>query len=178
MKSTAPTITQRQFPCKQCGANLRFAPGTRSLKCPYCGTLNEIAETVERIEELDFNAHFANCCTEDQMEERVTVRCNTCGAETTLAPNVTADRCPFCGSGIVAHGSSKKLVKPKSQLPFHVTQQQAGQSFRSWIGSLWFAPTELRKRPEESQIVGVYIPCWTYDSNTISNYSGERGDDY
>jgi hypothetical protein len=112
------------------------------------------------------------------MAERVVVRCNTCGAETTLAPNVTADRCPFCGSGIVAHGASKKLIKPRSLLPFHITREQAGQSFRQWIAGLWFAPSELHKRAEESQIVGVYIPCWTYDTDTTSDYTGQRGDDY
>src|SRR5687768_10436874 len=149
---TAPApASQRQFPCKECGANLQFAPGTRSLKCPYCGALNEIAPDCSgSVDELDLNAYFRDCCGEDQMQERVTVRCNTCGAETTLAPNVTADRCPFCGSGIVAHGSSKKLIKPKSLLPFHITKEQASQSFRSWIASRWFAPSELHRRAEES----------------------------
>jgi hypothetical protein len=112
------------------------------------------------------------------MVERVTVRCSTCGAETTLSPNVTADRCPFCGGGIVAEGSSKKIIRPKSVLPFHITHEQAAQSFKDWIASRWFAPSELTRRAERSQIAGVYIPAWTYDSNTTSDYTGERGDDY
>src|SRR6188768_2833815 len=125
MEAAPAAPLQRQFPCKECGANLQFAPGTRSLKCPYCGALNEVpSEPTDAVEEQDFNAYFKDCCGEDQMEDRVTVRCNTCGAETTLAPNVTADRCPFCGAGIVAQGSSKKLIKPKSLLPFHVTKEQ------------------------------------------------------
>src|SRR3954470_8147671 len=87
------TATQRQFPCKHCGANLQFAPGTTSLKCPYCGTLNEIPQSTQAVEELDFNNYFRDCCREEDLTERVTVKCTTCGAETTLAPNVTADRC-------------------------------------------------------------------------------------
>src|SRR5687767_12331558 len=100
---------QRQFPCKNCGANLQFAPGTTSLVCPYCGTTNEIAAPTlaERVEELDLTAHLH----EEDYQEQITVKCGTCGAETTLAPNVTAGRCPFCGGGIVAQGSSKKLIK-------------------------------------------------------------------
>jgi DNA-directed RNA polymerase subunit RPC12/RpoP len=170
--------SQRQFPCKQCGANLQFAPGTKSLQCPYCGTLNDIPESTEAVQELDLNAYFRDCCGEDQLHEQITVRCSTCGAETTLAPNVTSGRCPFCGGGIVAQGSSKKLLKPKSLLPFRITHEQAGASFKQWIGSLWFAPSELTRRAESSQITGVYIPCWTYDAGTTTYYTGQRGDDY
>lgn len=178
MTSTAPDA-QRQFPCKNCGANLQFAPGTRALECPYCGTMNEIAPAagepaVAAVQELDFAAHLR----EEDLHEQITVRCGTCGAETTLAPNVTAGRCPFCGGGIVAQGASKKSIKPQSLLPFHVTHEQAGQSFRRWIGSLWFAPGELKRRAERAQIAGVYIPCWTYDAATTSHYTGQRGDDY
>lgn len=181
--SPAPPA-QRQFPCKQCGANLQFAPGTLSLKCPYCGAMNEIPPAAgedgaaQRVEELGLNQYFQDCCADEDMQERVTVRCTTCGAETTLAPNVTADRCPFCGTGIVAEGSSKKIIRPKSLLPFHVTKDQATGQFRTWIGGLWFAPSELKNRAEAAQIAGVYIPCWTYDANTQSDYTGQRGDHY
>ena len=177
-KDTDAPAAQHQFPCKQCGANLQFQPGTRTLKCPYCGAVNEIPQDSTAVEEQDYAAVFRDCCREEQMQERLTVRCTTCGAETTLAPNVTAQRCPFCGSGIVAQGTSKKLIKPNSLLPFAITYDQAAGQFRQWIGSLWFAPNELQRRAEASQIVGVYIPAWTYDANTTSDYTGERGDDY
>ncbi len=178
MTSPAPSPTQRQFPCKQCGANLQFAPGTESLQCPYCGAANEIPRSDEAVVEQDFNEAFRNCCREEDMTEQVVVRCSTCGAETTLAPNITADRCPFCGGGIVAEGSSKKVIRPKSLLPFHITHDQAGQTFKQWIGSRWFAPSELKRRAEREQIVGVYVPAWTYDANTTSDYTGQRGDNY
>jgi DNA-directed RNA polymerase subunit RPC12/RpoP len=178
MDSASVAPTQRQFSCKQCGANLQFTPGTTSLTCTYCGTRNEITTTDQTVEEQDFDRYFRDCCLEDQMTERLTVKCTTCGAETTLAPNITSDRCAFCGSPIVGEGSSKKLIRPKSLLPFHITREQASGSFRAWIASLWFAPSELARRAEAAQIAGVYIPCWTYDSATQSVYAGERGDDY
>jgi DNA-directed RNA polymerase subunit RPC12/RpoP len=176
MEMTASGTQQHQFPCKNCGANLVFAPGTTSLVCPYCGATNEIAPPTpaDVVEELDFNANLS----QEDLQDQITVRCATCGAETTLAPNVTAGRCPFCGGGIVAQGSSKKTIKPKSLLPFRITHEQAGESFKRWIGSLWFAPSELRRRADRAQITGVYIPCWTYDCGTTSDYMGQRGDDY
>ena len=178
MNTSTPPPTQRQFPCKECGANLVFIPGTNALKCPYCGTMNEIEQSDEAVVELDFNRQFGDLAGAAETEERLTVRCDTCGAETTLAANRTADRCPFCGAAIVAQATSKRLIKPKSLLPFRVTDREAAQMFKDWIGSRWFAPSELKHRAERSQINGVYIPCWTYDSDTTSPYTGERGEDY
>ena len=55
MSSAAPNAAaQNQFPCKQCGASLEFAPGTESLKCPYCGADTRIASVPQIIAELDF----------------------------------------------------------------------------------------------------------------------------
>ena len=33
---------QNEIGCKNCGAKLKFAPGTDSLECQFCGALNEI----------------------------------------------------------------------------------------------------------------------------------------
>ncbi|MEO6434139.1 MAG: hypothetical protein ABIP55_00030 [Tepidisphaeraceae bacterium] len=169
---------QRQFPCKHCGANLVFAPGTNALTCSYCGTANEIEQSTEAVEELDYQRQLADLESGEETEERLTVRCNTCGAETSLAANRTADRCPFCGGGIIAQATSKRLIKPKAVLPFRITHAEAGRMFKEWIASRWFAPTELKNRAAREQINGVYIPCWTYDAFTTSHYTGERGDDY
>lgn len=152
-------------------------PGTHSLVCPYCGMSNEIAPSNERIEELDFTRHL-DAIPPEQMLETLAVRCNTCGAETTLKPNVTASRCPFCGSAIVAQAVSRRLIKPRGLLPFHVTQEEAGELFKQWIASRWFAPGALRRRAERANIDGVYMPAWTYDADTTTRYTGERGEDY
>ena len=49
----------KTFPCTGCGARLSFAPGTRELRCEYCGTANAIAEDDGRVEELDFNTYLS-----------------------------------------------------------------------------------------------------------------------
>jgi predicted RNA-binding Zn-ribbon protein involved in translation (DUF1610 family) len=177
MEAPSQQQTHRQFPCTNCGANLQFAPGTHALACPYCGTTNQIAASTERVEELDYRAALATVPPEE-LHEQLAVRCNTCGAETTLKPNVTASRCPFCGSAIVAQAMSRRLIKPQALLPFHVTHDQAGELFKRWVASRWFAPSELRHRAERAEINGVYMPAWTYDSDTTTHYTGQRGDDY
>lgn len=169
---------QRQFPCKNCGANLRFEPGQSTLKCPYCQVENEIPLSFEAIEEIDFRATLANLASSQVTEETLTVKCTACGAESSLDPSVTADRCAFCGSPIVTQGHPHRQIRPKSLLPFHVRREQADAAFKRWLDSLWFAPNDLKKFAYAGSLKGVYIPYWTYDSDTDSHYTGQRGDDY
>ncbi|MFQ5920035.1 MAG: hypothetical protein ACE5I4_08360, partial [Thermoplasmata archaeon] len=41
------------YPCTACGASLEFAPGTRSMECPYCGAQNQIEVDLTKVEEHD-----------------------------------------------------------------------------------------------------------------------------
>jgi len=181
MKATSPPPLPRdkQFPCVNCGAHLQFVPGTNSLVCPYCGTNNPIPAKFEVIEELDFREHLARLERGDALIETLTVTCDACGAQTTLDPNVTAGRCPFCASPIVTSAAhSQRQIRPRSLLPFHISHKQAMDSFRRWLEGLWFAPSDLRRRYEDSGINGIYLPAWTYDADTESDYTGQRGEDY
>ncbi len=177
----APPITgsQKQFRCKNCGADLVFAPGTDSLVCPHCGTENQIPKTAtEPIEEEDFHATLANLADNAQLQDTLTVKCNSCGAESQFKGDVVSNKCAFCGAPIVATAHSKKQIKPKSLLPFLITKDRASDAFRQWVASLWFAPSALSRTAERSGIDGAYIPAWTYDSDTSSDYTGQRGDYY
>ncbi len=170
---------QKQFPCQQCGAKLDFEPGTTSLKCSYCGFENAIPQSEEQIEELDFRAFLAQAANEQETHEAQRVKCEKCAAETTMPPDTTSGICPFCGANLVFAGKSSRLIKPKYILPFKVTQKQAFEDFRKWIKGLWFAPGDLKRYAQsEGKLAGVYVPFWTYDSDTTSFYRGERGDHY
>jgi DNA-directed RNA polymerase subunit RPC12/RpoP len=178
--STPPSLPpkQRQFPCTQCGADLVFAPGTDSLQCPYCGTANTIPASGEQVQEQDYLSELAQLSVDQPTVEVLAVHCDVCGAESTLKPNVTATKCPFCGSGIVATGASKKLIKPQSLLPFRITLSDANERFSNWIRGLWFLPTKLKKHTDAAGLDGMYLPCWTYDCITDTQYTGQRGDYY
>lgn len=168
-----------QFPCKSCGAKLEFSPGTDALKCPYCGHENMIPKSEEDIEELDFRKYLSQAVSEEEMEEEQRVKCNACGAESSLDPNITMSHCPFCGTQLMAEAKTSRLLKPKSLLPFKVDKRTAMDQFRSWVAGLWFAPGDLKRYARtESGLRGMYIPYWTYDTDTWSYYTGERGDDY
>ncbi len=169
----------KSFKCANCAAKMEFVPGADAQECPYCGHENPIPKSEEDIKELDFRSYLAKLSDSEQTEEHLTVQCDDCGAETTTEPNVTARDCPFCGSHIVSTASSTKHVKPRSLLPFKVTHKEGRERFAKWIAGLWFAPNSLKNvARQDDKLAGMYVPYWTYDSDTTSFYRGERGEHY
>lgn len=179
MDSTSTSQTLR-FPCQSCGAYLVFKPGTHHLTCEYCGADNVIEDSQETIQELDFKDFLAKSSPETETQQVAVVKCNACGAESSLKPGITSDNCPFCGSAlVVGTGSLSTQLKPKSLLPFKIDQKTAFGKFKGWLSSLWFAPNDLVKFADnQERLSGMYIPYWTYDCETDSNYTGQRGDYY
>ena len=167
----------KTFPCKSCGARLSFAPGTKTLACGYCGAVNDIPKNSEEIQELDFETYLTALAGKQESHEQVHVKCTNCGAEQTLAANLFAGQCSFCATPIVAQGYANRLVKPKSLIPFRIARNVAQDEFRKWIRGRWLAPSELKKyaQGDSAGINGVYLPYWTYDCDTHSDYSGARG---
>jgi hypothetical protein len=107
------------------------------------------------------------------------VKCEKCGAEQNLPENVFAAECAFCGASIVSKGYASRLIKPKSLIPFQVDRRHAQESFRTWVRGLWLAPGELKKYAQsDASMQGTYLPFWTYDCRTSSDYDGQRGEYY
>lgn len=180
VESSAPNRGDglQRFPCGQCGAKLVYKPGTASLKCEYCGFENQIPQTEAHIQELDFQGYLSKLAATEETSEHATVKCNACGAEIDKPPGKDAFACPFCGSDIVATAKSQKLIKPKALLPFRIEQEEVRARFKHWVRKLWFAPNELKKFNRTERLAGIYIPYWTYDCQTISAYTGQRGEHY
>ena len=50
---------------------------------------------------------------------------------------------------------------------------------KDWLGSLWFAPNGLQAYARKGrQMDGIYVPYWTYDAQSDTRYTGERGTVY
>ena len=178
-------MTTRSYPCHSCGANLEFAPGQYALRCPYCGTENTlerpaVEQTEQAVEELDYAAYLAQAAGHEPAIERQTVKCPACGAASQLPANVTADRCPFCAAPLIASDAyAGRTLRPRAVAPFVIPEVRARQQFRDWIKGLWFAPNALKKAYRAATgLKGIYLPYWTYDSDTYTPYQGERGDHY
>ena len=110
---------------------------------------------------------------------QLTTQCENCAAEFSFEQNIHSGNCPFCGTPIVTKTENIRSITPKSVVPFNITEQQAKARYSQWLQGLWFAPSKLKQfAHEESGLTGVYVPYWTYDSQTKTRYQGERGDSY
>ena len=179
-KAINPKQSTLQFPCQQCGAVLKYAPGTKHLVCQHCGTENLIELRAAKIEEYDLHQALQQL-TASRLEPTAapSIHCNECGAGFQFEAKNHAGECPFCGSPIVATTAEIKPIQPKSLLPFSIDETSARQRFKNWITSLWFAPNAVKKYARsDTKLTGVYLPFWTFDSHTTSSYRGERGDVY
>ncbi|MEK6283656.1 MAG: TFIIB-type zinc ribbon-containing protein [Acidobacteriota bacterium] len=180
---TDPSLPQKiqRYPCPECGADLLYEPSDGFLSCPYCGHKEAIPTSAEQVEERSFEQYLQ--IRPEQLEQlarnALEVQCQSCGATVTFTPPEVARQCDFCGVQIVAQAkSADPILAPSGVLPFCTTQQQANVGLSKWLKSRWFAPSALKHFARPDSIHGVYLPFWTYDTNTTSHYTGERGEHY
>lgn len=173
------TMDETDRKCPQCGGVMDFDPTTNNLKCPYCDYEEEIKldeEAPTEAEELDFFAaeHTAN---KDWGVETKTVLCEACGAESVYDALETSGICPFCGSNQVMEAQAKDTIAPGGVVPFKVNDKQAAEYFQKWISRQFFCPKLAKDSARPDRFQGIYLPYWTFDSNTRTSYNGEYGID-
>jgi DNA-directed RNA polymerase subunit RPC12/RpoP len=177
--SGAARPEQHRFPCPTCGADLRYAPELDRLKCAHCGHEEAIPEHRGAIPELDLRAVERNALPAAETEEIRVAQCPSCGAQIEFDADIHARECPFCASPIVTDTGVQRQIKPQAQLPFLLSEDQARAAMNKWLGRLWFAPSDLRAYARAGRAMqGMYVPYWTYDAETRSRYTGQRGTVY
>jgi hypothetical protein len=90
-----------------------------------------------------------------------------------------ASQCPFCATPVVIGTGTNRQIKPQAVIPFQLDERKARAEMANWLGSLWFAPNGLVAYARKGRALsGIYVPHWTFDANTRSAYSGQRGTYY
>ncbi len=164
--------------CPNCGATVVFDPAKGCMHCDYCGYTCELpqADAENDICEMDFEAalHTGSFNWGEQKKE---VQCKQCGAVTVYDALETAAICPFCGSTSVMPAATENTIAPGAVCPFTVTKDQAGERFTKWLKRKLFAPKKAKKNACPEAFQGIYLPYWTYDTHTTSNFTGRAGYD-
>lgn len=177
-----PKSDKLDLNCEQCSAHLLYQPGDKHLTCPYCQHEHEIdcADDTTVIKESDLESYLANAEKSAPRETIKTVQCTICSAETTIDENIQSSTCPFCASPILADAAiESRRIQPEYIVPFDLEKNQAETLYKDWIKSLWFAPNAIKKQSNNrTEMKGMYLPFWTYDANTATSYTGQRGDHY
>jgi ribosomal protein S27E len=111
------------------------------------------------------------------MAEVRTTRCPGCGAQVEIHGATHATECPFCATPVVLDTGTLRQIKPQAVLPFVLTEAEARKAMIGWMGGLWFAPGTLLEYARKGRaMTGIYTPFWTFDADTASRYSGQRGE--
>ncbi|MET8001429.1 hypothetical protein [Nonomuraea glycinis] len=168
------SITPTTHPCGGCGASVRYAPGTAVLRCPYCGHEQPIAAPARQVREHSFDAFLAQPRAGEVAAHRFS--CPGCGART--ESDALSTNCQFCATALVADTSKGAQVAPEAVLPFALDRRAARDAMRGWTRTRWFAPNRLKKVSEAESMKSTYLPHWTFDAGTVSDYSGQRGEHY
>ena len=175
-------IDEHRFPCDSCGSDLRYLPGTGRLHCDHCGHEESVAELGPwegAIAELDFRAAIEERLPEQDIEETRVLACPNCGAQVEFREEIHSKECPFCATPVVTDTGTHRHIKPKGLLPFALDEDAAREAMTDWLGSLWFAPNGLQAYARKGRrLSGIYVPYWTFDAQTQSQYRGERGTVY
>ncbi|OJY33330.1 MAG: primosomal protein N' (replication factor Y) - superfamily II helicase [Rhodobacterales bacterium 65-51] len=176
--------TERHFPCESCGADLRFAPGQTQLRCDHCGHVQSIPEAAPEgrtraLGEHDLTAALRDALPPGAMEEVRTTPCPSCGALVEFRGAEHATECPFCATPVVIGTGTNRQIKPQALIPFQLDERTARSAMGKWLGSLWFAPNGLVEYARKGRALnGLYVPYWTFDAETRSAYTGQRGEYY
>lgn len=170
--------------CGVCGGDVHFNPGTETLECLHCGNQTSIESSPVTAEEQDLEKvlqEMENASGTTPLQSIQAIKCESCGAETTFPEKVTSWKCAYCDTPLVLNNSKKEnILSPRYLLPFKISRKEANEKFVKWVHSLWFAPDDLKKIATQTQdkAKGIYVPFWTYDMHTTTQYVGCRGEKY
>jgi hypothetical protein len=153
-----------------------FDAESQNLKCQYCGSEQQIENAMKAPVEHPFhNLSEQLDGLQDWGTEQQAIHCDACGGETLIPAGQTTSTCVFCGSPKVLSQANVRSIRPESVIPFQLSRDEALTSFAAWKKKRWFLPNGFKRANVSSQLHGIYIPYWTYDTETYSIYSAEVG---
>ena len=164
---------QRQFACRNCGAETTWDPVDDALACAHCGTKVPVPRADARIVERAL-ADAGSAARGFGVETR-TATCGSCGAKVAYEGLTTAVECAFCGSpAVLEEESHRNPLRPESVIPLDVCAAKVEAAFKKWIGGLWLRPSALQ-HTKRFDAIGVYVPAWTFDATVDSEWSADAG---
>ena len=169
------TMRETDKKCPNCGGTMDFYPATGKLRCPYCESEFDIDPENEIGLEQDLSSAI-NTGNAEWGTATKTIICKSCGGESVYDANTLSSVCPYCGSNQVMETESDTLA-PGGVCTFKVTKEQASSKFRSWIGKKIFCPSAAKKNCMPDAFKGVYVPLWTFDTYTVTEYTARYGID-
>jgi DNA-directed RNA polymerase subunit RPC12/RpoP len=173
-----PTRETAPEKCPNCAGQLHFSAADGQMKCLSCGFLVAVrVDPQSRVVEHDLVAALARQRPRGPIGAGSRqLKCSECGAVVEFPDNVTARKCEFCDSPAVLKEEARAdHYLPETVVPFAIPREAATASFRTWLGKLWFRPSNLKHKADISELHGVYVPFWTFDADVDSDWTADAG---
>jgi DNA-directed RNA polymerase subunit M/transcription elongation factor TFIIS len=163
--------------CNACGSMMTYDPGKQMLACGHCGNTQALPTDADQLVERSFDEAMDLSTQKTGFDQPVKVfHCNGCGANTAVEPSQTRFICPFCSSeNVNAEAHDSKMIRPAGVLPFKIPKDAASGKFKEWIKKGFFAPNNLKRLAKLDGLRSVYLPFWTYDAATDSDWHADAG---
>ncbi len=172
--------SEKKKSCANCGAELKYKPGSQQIKCEYCGYEEFIEQTKSSFEELELR-HYLKAVGDNAYTETIDLlNCKNCGGNQHVEENYKSLNCVYCGEPLIREDIEKEgWILPGALVPFQLDNKQAMGIFKNWVNGIWFAPNNLKRAALDPEAMhGLYVPYWTFDAQLYAAYQGERGDYY
>lgn len=163
------SVKKSNIKCLGCGGELKFSPQEQALVCKNCGRVHKF-ETKNNVLKFDFDAQ--NLVETNQEKTKKTTNCANCGALLEVEEREITKKCPYCESNFVLDKSEISGLKPNNIIPFAFSKEKAIEYYKKNVKHKWLLPNKFKKNPNIDNVSGTYISCFSFDSNTSSNYSG------
>ena len=165
------------LPCPSCGSQLLYSAEQKKISCEYCGYQEEIDQSKDQVVEqsLAEAASKIKSYLPEESSQKV-FDCGNCGARFMVPSEEIKINCGFCGStNVNLEAYELQYIQPVGIIPFYISRLEAEKKFEEWLGRGWFHPSKLKHLASIENLHGIYIPFWTYDAKTESDWQGEAG---
>lgn len=172
----AVNVTSPEVKCPGCGASsgLKFDPVSATMTCPFCGLSSPLPQpgTVQAVQELDFNSAQQRANVNWGRAKKLII-CTNCGGETIYDAEQLTGACPFCGSTSVTPAAElPQIMAPNGVIPFAFGKELTQQCFINYLKKRRGIVRKVYDCRLEN-VVGIYLPFWTFDAYTISSFSAQ-----
>lgn len=169
-----------QSKCPKCGSELSFDPESQSLICRNCNYKQDIQKDTTSIEEYNYQEYLEKYNQEKgNVVDNLEIKCSDCGASFLVNPKAISTICPFCESNrTIKQSSFNTAIKIEGVIPFTFAKEDVQPLFLKFLQKKFWAPRKFKKGHSLPTYSAFYIPFWTYDAQTFSEYNARRGDYY
>ena len=132
------------------------------------------------IPELDLRAAEKGALPPAEMQEARFARCPNCGAQVELGLDEHARECPFCATPIVTDTGPSAADQAAGAAALPAERGEGAGGDERLAGPALVRPLAISRQYARAgrAMQGIYVPYWTYDAETRTEYAGQRGTVY